>query len=142
MQLLADEYAANGLSLEAARRAAQVEIGGAEQVRAEVREARTGILLEQLWQACATGCGRAKLGSVWRWEHGADVMRMVVGHGARMAIGGLRLALWRFRADARDGVSVIRSKPHRPVDVLFCRGGCVRIHSDCLLCAVFACHTG
>ena len=50
VQLLADEYVARGMSPEAARRAARLEIGGAEQVRAEVREARGGMLLEQLWQ--------------------------------------------------------------------------------------------
>ncbi|HEY2117186.1 MAG TPA: permease prefix domain 1-containing protein, partial [Candidatus Angelobacter sp.] len=50
VQMLAEEFAARGMSPEAARRAAMVEIGGTEQVRAEVREARAGILLEQLWQ--------------------------------------------------------------------------------------------
>ncbi len=50
VQLLADEYVAGGMPPDAARRAAMLEIGGAEQVRAEVREARAGVLLEQLWQ--------------------------------------------------------------------------------------------
>jgi predicted permease len=50
LQLLSDEYMAQGLSAEAARRRATLDIGGAEQVMAEVREARTGVLLEQLWQ--------------------------------------------------------------------------------------------
>ena len=50
VQLLADEYMAGGMVPEAARRAAQIELGGREQVRSEVREARSGILLEQIWQ--------------------------------------------------------------------------------------------
>jgi len=50
VQMLAEEFAARGMSAETARRAAMMEIGGREQLRAEVREARAGILLEQLWQ--------------------------------------------------------------------------------------------
>jgi putative ABC transport system permease protein len=50
VQLLTDEYLAGGMPPDAARRAALLEIGGAEQVRAEVREARAGVLLEQIWQ--------------------------------------------------------------------------------------------
>ncbi|HEY3769481.1 MAG TPA: ABC transporter permease [Candidatus Angelobacter sp.] len=50
VQLLADEYIASGMAPDAARRTAQMELGGREQVRAEVREARSGILLEQIWQ--------------------------------------------------------------------------------------------
>jgi putative ABC transport system permease protein len=50
VQLLADEYIASGIAPDAARRAAQIELGGREQVRNEVREARSGILLEQIWQ--------------------------------------------------------------------------------------------
>ncbi|HEY1940029.1 MAG TPA: ABC transporter permease [Candidatus Angelobacter sp.] len=50
VQILTDEYVAGGMSSDAARRAALVELGGAEQVRAEVREARSGVLLEQLCQ--------------------------------------------------------------------------------------------
>jgi predicted permease len=50
VQLLADEYIAGGMAPDAARRAAQIELGGREQVRAQVREARAGVLLEQIWQ--------------------------------------------------------------------------------------------
>jgi predicted permease len=50
VQLLTDEYIASGMAPDVARRAAQIELGGKEQVRAEVREARAGILLEQIWQ--------------------------------------------------------------------------------------------
>lgn len=50
VQLLTDENLASGLSPEAARRQALVEVGGVEQVKAEVREARAGMWLEQLGQ--------------------------------------------------------------------------------------------
>src|ERR1700759_1008616 len=50
VQILTDEYVAVGMSQEAAQRAALVEFGGKEQARAEVREARAGVLLEQIWQ--------------------------------------------------------------------------------------------
>jgi putative ABC transport system permease protein len=50
VQLLADEYIAKGMTPAEARRTALVELGGREQVRAEVREARAGIFLEQIWQ--------------------------------------------------------------------------------------------
>jgi putative ABC transport system permease protein len=50
VQLLADENVANGMPPEAARRQALVDVGGVEQVKTEVREARTGIWLEQLGQ--------------------------------------------------------------------------------------------
>jgi putative ABC transport system permease protein len=50
VQMLADEYQAGGMTKGEARRAAVLEIGGQEQVRAEVREARAGVLLEHMWQ--------------------------------------------------------------------------------------------
>jgi predicted permease len=50
LQLLTDEYVANGMPLEMASRQVVLDIGGAEQVRNQVREARTGIFFEQVWQ--------------------------------------------------------------------------------------------
>ncbi len=50
LHLLEDEYVGRGMAPEAARRAARVELGGAEQVKAQVRDARTGALLEALVQ--------------------------------------------------------------------------------------------
>lgn len=50
VQLLTDENVANGLGAEAARRQALLATGGVEQVKEEVRSARTGLWLEQLWQ--------------------------------------------------------------------------------------------
>src|SRR3984893_3490881 len=49
-QLLADEKIRNGMIVEEARRAARFELGGVEQVKEQVREARAGHLLETFWR--------------------------------------------------------------------------------------------
>ena len=46
VDLLADRYAAGGMSADAARRAALVEIGGVEQVKEQVRERRVGAFID------------------------------------------------------------------------------------------------
>jgi putative ABC transport system permease protein len=50
VQLLTDEKMAGGVAPELARREALLETGGVEQVKAKVREVRTGLWLEQLLQ--------------------------------------------------------------------------------------------
>src|SRR5687767_7015384 len=50
LDMLTDERIAAGLPPDAARRAALVELGGVEQVKEEVREARAGAVVEQLFQ--------------------------------------------------------------------------------------------
>jgi putative ABC transport system permease protein len=50
VQMLTDENLSSGLTPEAARRQALLEVGGVEKVKSEVREARAGQWLEQLWQ--------------------------------------------------------------------------------------------
>jgi predicted permease len=49
-ELLVDEYRATGMEDAAARRAARLELGGAEQVKDAVRDVRRGIWLEHFWQ--------------------------------------------------------------------------------------------
>ena len=49
-QLLADEKIRNGMSPQQARRNARIELGGIEQVKEQVREARPGHLLEAFWR--------------------------------------------------------------------------------------------
>jgi predicted permease len=49
-ELLVDEYRATGMKDAAARRAARLELGGAEQVKDAVRDVRRGIWLEHFWQ--------------------------------------------------------------------------------------------
>jgi putative ABC transport system permease protein len=83
VQLLADEYVAGGMAPEAARRAAVIEIGGREQLRAEVREGRTGILLEQIWQDVRYGM-RTLLKS--RGFAALAVFTLALGIGANTAM--------------------------------------------------------
>lgn len=49
VDLLADEKAAAGMSAGDARRAALVELGGVEQVKEDVRDARSGLWLDAVW---------------------------------------------------------------------------------------------
>ena len=50
VELLTREKLKDGLSESAARRAALLELGGAEQVKLQVREARAGFEIDTLWQ--------------------------------------------------------------------------------------------
>lgn len=49
-ELMADELAASGVSLEEARRRARAEMGGVESVKESVREVRSGAWVEQTWR--------------------------------------------------------------------------------------------
>jgi len=50
LELLTEEKMRQGAAPEEARRAARLELGGVEQVKEEVRDARAGAWLEELWQ--------------------------------------------------------------------------------------------
>jgi predicted permease len=50
VELLVEEKVAAGVTAEEARRAAAIELGGAEQVKEAVRDVRPGRFLEQAWQ--------------------------------------------------------------------------------------------
>src|SRR6516165_5700474 len=50
LDMLTEEKVREGLSPDSARRAARIEIGGLEQAKEQVREARAGALLEDLWR--------------------------------------------------------------------------------------------
>src|ERR1035438_6561873 len=50
VDLMTDENVANGMSLTEARRTALAELGGIEQVKQAVRDHRTGVGIESLWQ--------------------------------------------------------------------------------------------
>ncbi|HXZ21072.1 MAG TPA: permease prefix domain 1-containing protein, partial [Candidatus Acidoferrales bacterium] len=50
LDLLTEEKIREGLPPAEARRAARIELGGLEQVKEEVRDSRSGVWLEQLWQ--------------------------------------------------------------------------------------------
>ena len=55
LDLLTDERVRAGMPSDEARRAARIELGGVEQVKEEVRSARSGAWLEALWQDLSFG---------------------------------------------------------------------------------------
>jgi predicted permease len=50
LAMLIDEKIDAGMSPEEAQRAAQIELGGVDQVKEQVREVRAGAIIEQVWQ--------------------------------------------------------------------------------------------
>src|SRR5579862_4564959 len=56
VDMLAADKVTNGMGDAEARREAVLELGGVEQVKEQVREARIGTLLENLWQDLRYGC--------------------------------------------------------------------------------------
>src|SRR4051812_22269781 len=52
LDLLIEEKLRSGMKLDEAKRAAKIELGGVEQVKEQVRDARTGAWLDTLTQDC------------------------------------------------------------------------------------------
>ena len=117
VQILADEYVASGMSSDAARRAALVELGGAEQVRAEVREARSGVLLEQLCQDLRYGIRMLRKAPSFAV---LAVLTLALGIGASTAmfsvIDGVLLQKPPFAAPSRV-VLVYQKQPNGNINV-------------------------
>ncbi|HUR19487.1 MAG TPA: ABC transporter permease, partial [Vicinamibacterales bacterium] len=90
---LAAGYERRGLSPEAARRAALVEVGGLEQVKEEVREIRVGHSIETTWRDVRDGA------RVWRRSPGYSlvvVLTIALGIGINVAMFSVMHAvLWR-----------------------------------------------
>ena len=72
LDLLTETKIKQGLTPEAARRAALVELGGVEQVKERVREIRQGRLLEDLWQDARYAVRSLRKHPSFTWRYGSS----------------------------------------------------------------------
>jgi len=110
VEMAADEKRGTGLSDEDARRAALIELGGVEQVRESVRDARTGAVVEQfrqdLFYACRMLRRNPALGATRTM-----VFQQVLSEAVGLAFAGLvigclaSLALTRFITSLLFGIT-------------------------------------
>jgi FtsX-like permease family len=112
--LLAQEKTREGMNPQEARRAAKLHLGGVEQVKEEVRQARTGAWLDSVYGVVAYSVTQRTHEIGVRVALGAqprDIVRLVLGEGARLAVLGAILGLaaatglTRFMASLLLGVT-------------------------------------
>ena len=81
--LLEEENMSKGMSPEEARRAARIEIGGPEQIKEEVRGARTSAWIETIWQDMQSGARMLRRN---RGFAATAILTLALGIGANTAI--------------------------------------------------------
>jgi predicted permease len=119
-ELLVEQHMAKGVDEAAARRAVRLELGGADQVKEAVRDARRGASLEQIWRDLYYGCRVLSQAKGWT---AVIVVSLALGIGANTALFSAIDGLLFRKLPVRDPDTLVRFRSAGPnqmrTDVLF-----------------------
>ncbi len=104
-EMLAEEKIRDGMKPEEARRAARIELGGVEQVKEQVREARAGAWLDSLLQEVRYGARMLRRSPVFAL---AAVFSLALGIGANTAIFGVLNAVLLKMLPVREPTRLVQ----------------------------------